>query len=188
MPSQGCHCERSDQPRRAGNPQESRLGAGGALLTAVNLAVTYVLAKALRLPERQARAIMFDVGIYNSGLGAVLAGLNFGPLSVLPPLLNAVMNMIIGALAASVPHNRIPAPEAVNRVPHRGSEQESPSSRGCLPPRRRRRAYRKQRKSAVTELHRGHTKFHREKFLALRGGVRRSAAAYRAAHALFLPL
>jgi BASS family bile acid:Na+ symporter len=82
-----------------------------SMLTAVNLAVAYVLAKTLRLPERQARAIMFDVGIYNSGLGAVLAGLNFGPLSILPPLLNAVLNMIIGALLASVLHNRVPAAE-----------------------------------------------------------------------------
>jgi BASS family bile acid:Na+ symporter len=82
-----------------------------SLLTAINLAVAYGLARTLRLPERQARAIMFDVGVYNSGLGAVLAGLNFGPLSVLPPLLNAVMNMIIGALLASVLHNRVPPPE-----------------------------------------------------------------------------
>lgn len=83
-----------------------------SLLTIVNLAVAYALAKVLKLPERQARAIMFDVGIYNSGLGAVLAGLNFGPLSVLPPLLNAVMNLIIGALLASFLHNRVPEPDA----------------------------------------------------------------------------
>jgi BASS family bile acid:Na+ symporter len=82
-----------------------------SLLTAINLALAYLLAKGLRLPERQARAIMFDVGVYNSGLGAVLAGLNFGPLSVLPPLLNSVMNMIIGALLAAFLHNRVPAPE-----------------------------------------------------------------------------
>jgi len=83
-----------------------------SMLTAVNLALAYLLAKGLRLPERQARAIMFDVGVYNSGLGAVLAGLNFGPLSVLPPLLNSVMNMIIGALLAAFLHNRVPPPEA----------------------------------------------------------------------------
>jgi BASS family bile acid:Na+ symporter len=82
-----------------------------SMLTAINLAVAYVLAKGLRLPERQARAIMFDVGVYNSGLGAVLAGLNFGPLAILPPLLNSVMNMIIGALLAAWLHNRVPAPE-----------------------------------------------------------------------------
>ena len=83
-----------------------------SLLTAINLALAYLLAKGLRLPERQARAIMFDVGVYNSGLGAVLAGLNFGPLAILPPLLNSVMNMIIGALLAAWLHNRVPAPEA----------------------------------------------------------------------------
>jgi BASS family bile acid:Na+ symporter len=89
-----------------------------SMLTAVNLAIAYLLAKVLRLPERQARAIMFDVGVYNSGLGAVLAGLNFGPLSVLPPLINAVMNMVIGALLASYLHHRVPSPEA-ERVPAR---------------------------------------------------------------------
>ncbi|HUN38892.1 MAG TPA: bile acid:sodium symporter family protein [Acetobacteraceae bacterium] len=88
-----------------------------SLLTVINLVVAYALAKGLRLPERQARAIMFDVGIYNSGLGAVLAGLNFGPLSVLPPLLNAVLNMIIGALVASFLHNRVPAPDAETAFP-----------------------------------------------------------------------
>jgi BASS family bile acid:Na+ symporter len=88
-----------------------------SMLTAINLAVAYLLAKGLRLPERQARAIMFDVGVYNSGLGAVLAGLNFGPLAVLPPLLNSVMNMIIGALLAAYLHNRVPPPEENERVP-----------------------------------------------------------------------
>jgi BASS family bile acid:Na+ symporter len=84
-----------------------------SMLTAVNLMLAYLLAKGLRLPERQARAIMFDVGVYNSGLGAVLAGLNFGPLAVLPPLLNSVMNMIIGALLAAFLHNRVPPAEAI---------------------------------------------------------------------------
>src|ERR1700733_3949097 len=88
-----------------------------SMLTAINLALAYLLAKGLRLPERQARAIMFDVGVYNSGLGAVLAGLNFGPLSVLPPLLNSVMNMIIGASLAAYLHNRVPAPEGVEPEP-----------------------------------------------------------------------
>jgi BASS family bile acid:Na+ symporter len=82
-----------------------------SMLTAVNLAVAYVLGKALRLSEREARAVMFDVGIYNSGLGAVLAGLNFGPLSVLPPMMNSVMNLIIGTFIASILHNYPPAAE-----------------------------------------------------------------------------
>lgn len=84
-----------------------------SLLTIMNLVVAYALARGLRLSERQSRAIMFDVGVYNSGLGAVLAGLNFGPLAILPPLLNSVMNMIIGASLASWLHNRIPAEEAI---------------------------------------------------------------------------
>jgi BASS family bile acid:Na+ symporter len=82
------------------------------LLTIINLGLAYALSRGLRLPDRQSRAIMFDVGVYNSGLGAVLAGLNFGPLAILPPLLNAVINMIIGALLASWLHNRPPTEEA----------------------------------------------------------------------------
>jgi bile acid:Na+ symporter, BASS family len=90
------------------------IAATTSVLTAVNLAVAYVLAKALRLPEAEARAITFDVGVYNSGLGAVLAGLNFGPLAALPALMNSVLNMIIGSLLASWLHAR-PVPGAVER-------------------------------------------------------------------------
>jgi BASS family bile acid:Na+ symporter len=96
-----------------------------SLLTMINLALAYVLAKGLRLPERQARAIMFDVGVYNSGLGAVLAGLNFGPLAILPPLLNSVMNMIIGALLAAFLHNRVPGAEQAG--PMAANLQPSPA-------------------------------------------------------------
>jgi BASS family bile acid:Na+ symporter len=72
-----------------------------SVICIVNLALGYVLARLLRLNEADSRAIMFDVGIYNSGLGAVLASINFGPFAALPALMNALLNMIIGSTLAS---------------------------------------------------------------------------------------
>ena len=72
-----------------------------SILTIINLAVGYLLARLLRLDESNSRAIMFDVGIYNSGLGAVLASLNFGAFAALPALMNAMLNMVIGSMLAS---------------------------------------------------------------------------------------
>jgi BASS family bile acid:Na+ symporter len=77
------------------------IGATTSVLTLINLGVAYALSKALRLNEANARAIMFDVGVYNSGLGAVLASINFGPFAALPALMNSVLNMIIGSLLAT---------------------------------------------------------------------------------------
>lgn len=74
-------------------------------LCIVNLLVAYVVSRLLRVDRREARAIMFDTGVYNSGLGAVLASANFGPFAALPPLMNSVMNLIVGALLASVLQN-----------------------------------------------------------------------------------
>jgi BASS family bile acid:Na+ symporter len=82
------------------------IGATTSVLTLINLAVAYVLSKALRLNEANSRAIMFDVGVYNSGLGAVLASINFGPFAALPALMNSVLNMIIGSLIATYLQHR----------------------------------------------------------------------------------
>ena len=82
------------------------IGVTTSVLTCINLGVAYALSKMLRLNDAYARAIMFDVGIYNSGLGAVLAYTNFGPFAALPALMNSVLNMIIGSLLASYLQNR----------------------------------------------------------------------------------
>lgn len=76
-----------------------------SVLILVNLALAYVICKALHLSESVSRAIMFDVGIYNSGLGAGLAAANFGAFAALPPMANMVMNLIIGALLAAILQN-----------------------------------------------------------------------------------
>lgn len=72
-----------------------------SVLIIVNLIVAYVIARLAKCGEATSRTIMFDTGIYNSGLGAVIAAANFGPFAALPALLNAIMNLIIGALLSS---------------------------------------------------------------------------------------
>ncbi len=91
------------------------IGVTTTVLCIINLAVAYVLAKAIRFEEATARAIMFDVGVYNSGLGAVLASINFGPFAALPALMNSVLNMIVGSILASWLHGR-PVAQAEGRV------------------------------------------------------------------------
>lgn len=76
------------------------------ILCIINLVVGYALAKLLRFDEAKSRAIMFDAGIYNSGLGAVLASVNFGPFAALPALMNTLLNMIIGSALANYLHNK----------------------------------------------------------------------------------
>jgi bile acid:Na+ symporter, BASS family len=76
------------------------------VLIIVNLLVAYVLARVARLDDATSRTIMFDTGIYNSGLGSVIAAANFGPFAALPALLNTIMNLIIGALVSSWLQNR----------------------------------------------------------------------------------
>jgi BASS family bile acid:Na+ symporter len=71
------------------------------VLIIINLVVAYVAARAARFDEATSRTIMFDTGIYNSGLGAVIAAANFGPFAALPALMNTIMNLIIGALVSS---------------------------------------------------------------------------------------
>ena len=78
-------------------------------LVIINLGVGYGLARVLRLDERSCRTIMFDTGVYNSGLGATLAAANFGAFAALPALLNAIMNLLIGASIASFLRSRPPA-------------------------------------------------------------------------------
>ena len=77
-----------------------------SILCMLNLTVGYVLARLLRLDEANARAVMFDAGIYNSGLGAVLATVNFGPFAAVPPLMNTLMNLIIGSMLATYLHEK----------------------------------------------------------------------------------
>lgn len=90
------------------------------VLIIVNLLVAYVLARVARLDDATSRTIMFDTGIYNSGLGSVIAAANFGPFAALPALLNTIMNLIIGALVSSWLQHRPAAPRRA--APHPATE------------------------------------------------------------------
>lgn len=86
------------------------------VLIVVNLLVAYLLARAARLDDATSRTIMFDTGIYNSGLGSVVAAANFGPFAALPALMNTIMNLIIGALASSwLQHHPTASPQSQPR-------------------------------------------------------------------------
>ena len=67
----------------------------------VTLALGYAVGKVFKLPTADRKAIMFEVGIYNSGLGAALAATNIGALASLPALANTIFNLIIGALVTA---------------------------------------------------------------------------------------
>ena len=94
------------------------IGITTTALCLINLAVAYFVARVLQFDKATARAIMFDVGVYNSGLGAVLASVNFGAFAALPALMNSVMNMTIGSMLAAHLHGH-PIPRHDPReLPH----------------------------------------------------------------------
>ncbi len=68
----------------------------------VSLILGYLSGYLTRRTIADTRAIMFETGIYNAGLGAVLATAAFGAFAALSPLLNMVLNMVIGAALASL--------------------------------------------------------------------------------------
>jgi BASS family bile acid:Na+ symporter len=71
------------------------------------LAFGYVMAAVSGLSRRERIAIVFQVGIYNSGLGAALAASNFGAFAALPALANAIFNLIIGSLVTAYLVSRV---------------------------------------------------------------------------------
>jgi bile acid:Na+ symporter, BASS family len=94
------------------------IGVTTTALCLINLVIAYFLARILRLDRAAARAIMFDVGVYNSGLGAVLASVNFGAFAALPALMNSIMNMTVGSMLAAYLHGHpIPRSE-LPELPH----------------------------------------------------------------------
>ncbi|VDG99091.1 bile acid transporter [Lysinibacillus sphaericus] len=78
------------------------------VFVAVTLQVTipmfagYLIARLLKAPEVNSRAILFHTGICNSALAATLAMEHFGSLAAVPAVANMVMNLTIGAIVASV--------------------------------------------------------------------------------------
>ncbi len=61
----------------------------------------YLVARAYGFSATQRRAIMIEVGMQNSGLGAALANSFFNPLAAVPSALFSIWHNISGALLAN---------------------------------------------------------------------------------------
>ncbi|MEO2222665.1 bile acid:sodium symporter family protein [Priestia megaterium] len=62
----------------------------------------YGYAKLLRYSEAECRAILFEVGICNSALAAVLANDTFGSMASVAAMANMVCNLVIGSFIAAI--------------------------------------------------------------------------------------
>jgi len=93
-----------------------RLIAAVALLHAGGFGLGYTAARALGYDRIVARTISIEVGMQNSGLGAVLARRHFAdPLTALPAAISATMHSVIGSMLAGVWRQRQPPPGNVGR-------------------------------------------------------------------------
>ena len=93
-----------------GSSREAILENGARLLAAVALVhslgflVGWLVAKASRFANPEARAISIEVGMQNSGLAAVLAKTHFAanPLTAVPAAISSVTHSLIGSFLAAV--------------------------------------------------------------------------------------
>lgn len=65
------------------------------------MATTYYLTRALKMTEQDARAALFQVGLCNTALAAILAYKFIGELGVIAPIFNMIFNLSIGAMIAN---------------------------------------------------------------------------------------
>lgn len=65
------------------------------------MAAAYFIAKALKMEEADARAALFQVGLCNTALAAILAYKFIGELGVVAPIFNMIFNLSIGAMVAN---------------------------------------------------------------------------------------
>lgn len=87
-----------------------RLFGAVVCLHAGGFALGYLAARALRYDRHISRTISIEVGMQNSGLGAVLARRHFAdPLTALPAALSATVHSVLGSLLAGLWRLR-PAP------------------------------------------------------------------------------
>lgn len=80
-----------------------KLLLGVLILHAGGFALGYALARVFRCDEVSARTISIEVGMQNSGLGAVLAKTRFAaePLTAAPAALSSVCHSLVGSLLAA---------------------------------------------------------------------------------------
>ena len=91
-----------------------KLALAAVLLHVMGFGVGYVIAKALRYSEDVARTVSIEVGMQNGGLAAVLARQNFPsqPIAAVPAVFSAIVQNIVGSIAASYWRARPPADES----------------------------------------------------------------------------
>lgn len=65
------------------------------------MASAYLIAKGLKMEEQDARAALFQVGLCNTALAAILAYKFIGELGVIAPIFNMIFNLSIGAMIAN---------------------------------------------------------------------------------------
>lgn len=71
------------------------------LHNALGLSLGYITSKFVGLSEEQRRAISIEVGMQNSGLGAVLAITHFGPLASMPSIMFSFWHNFTGSILVS---------------------------------------------------------------------------------------
>lgn len=72
-----------------------------ALLHLGGFTLGFVLARLIKLEESACRTIAIEVGMQNSGLGAVLAQSSFAQMAPVPSAISASFHSIIGSLFAA---------------------------------------------------------------------------------------
>ncbi|MDQ0244161.1 BASS family bile acid:Na+ symporter [Bacillus fengqiuensis] len=65
------------------------------------MGTAYYIAKKFKVKEEDARATLFQVGLCNTALAAILAFKFIGELGVIAPILNMIFNLSLGALIAN---------------------------------------------------------------------------------------
>lgn len=65
------------------------------------MAAAYFIARGLKMDEPDARAALFQVGLCNTALAAILAYKFIGELGVIAPIFNMIFNLSIGAMIAN---------------------------------------------------------------------------------------
>lgn len=63
--------------------------------------LAYVIAKALSMKEEDARATMFQVGLCNTALAAIIANEFIGEVGAIPAIINMIINLSVGAALAN---------------------------------------------------------------------------------------
>jgi BASS family bile acid:Na+ symporter len=111
-----------------GSSAEQVKQSGGLLLLAVFLLhaggflLGYLFARLLGYDQIIARTMSIEVGMQNSGLGAVLARRHFSdPLTALPCAISATFHSVIGSILAGIWRLRPPGANAVPRAEGNGN-------------------------------------------------------------------